>query len=371
VDCTGTLGGSGRCEAGACVDQPDGAPCDGGRFRCETGLLCIGADTGVGVCEPVPVEWTCNPAYYGSGDGCDCGCGVVDPDCNNRNSIGCDFCDSAGSCNALPGCPGNVLPFENSTCSVCGDGFVEGSERCDLQPANPALCDDLCRWIIPAAWTCFAGYFGTDDGCDCGCGAVDPDCGDGGVAACVYCANPGSCGEGEPDDTACGLINPDDTATCGVWTCDAGWIGDGTCDCGCGSPDPDCTDLTATSCERCDSTLGCDAAGDCATIDPLLNTLCSTCGDSNVEGSEECDPPDGTTCDASCYVIDDVVNVPPEWSCDAAWYDAQDGCDCGCGAPDPDCADSAPATCAYCLTCDPDFDLCVAALDPTDNSQCL
>ncbi len=31
--------------------------------------------------EPVPAQWTCTPTYYAAADGCDCGCGVVDPDC--------------------------------------------------------------------------------------------------------------------------------------------------------------------------------------------------------------------------------------------------------------------------------------------------
>ena len=39
-----------------------------------------------------------------------------------------------------------------------------------------------------------------------------------------------------------------------------------------------------------------------------------------------CDSPGGTP-----------VTPPPEWTCDAQRYDAGDGCDCGCGAPDPDC----------------------------------
>ena len=28
----------------------------------------------------------------------------------------------------------------------------------------------------PSSWTCFEGFYGVDDGCDCECGAVDPDC---------------------------------------------------------------------------------------------------------------------------------------------------------------------------------------------------
>jgi len=30
----------------------------------------------------VPTTWTCNAAFYGSNDGCDCNCGAWDPDCD-------------------------------------------------------------------------------------------------------------------------------------------------------------------------------------------------------------------------------------------------------------------------------------------------
>lgn len=32
---------------------------------------------------PVPGNWTCPAKYYASNDGCDCNCGVWDPDCND------------------------------------------------------------------------------------------------------------------------------------------------------------------------------------------------------------------------------------------------------------------------------------------------
>lgn len=39
--------------------------------------------------------------------------------------------------------------------------------------------------------------------------------------------------------------------------------------------------------------------------------------------------------------------APPEWNCSAQYYDARDGCDCGCGAPDPDCAEATIEACDY------------------------
>lgn len=65
---------------------------------------------------------------------------------------------------------------------------------------------------------------------------------------------------------------------------------------------------------------------------------------------------------------------PPEWTCDAARFNGSDGCDCGCGAPDPDCGGASDASaCEYCLNCDPDSitDEGCVLLDPADMTQCL
>jgi hypothetical protein len=46
-----------------------------------------------------PPEWTCDPAKFGRDDGCDCGCAVLDPDCNGDSSaLACGFCDDPKSC---------------------------------------------------------------------------------------------------------------------------------------------------------------------------------------------------------------------------------------------------------------------------------
>jgi hypothetical protein len=45
-----------------------------------------------------PTGWTCDPSWYAAGpnDGCDCGCGVRDPDCANGTVAACDFCHCSG-----------------------------------------------------------------------------------------------------------------------------------------------------------------------------------------------------------------------------------------------------------------------------------
>lgn len=54
------------------------------------------------------------------------------------------------------------------------------------------------------------------------------------------------------------------------------------------------------------------------------------CGDGLCETKEQ------QSCAADCGRT--LGQVPHEWTCRLDYYDAQDGCDEGCGAPDPDCA---------------------------------
>ena len=59
------------------------------------------------------------------------------------------------------------------------------------------------------------------------------------------------------------------------------------------------------------------------------------------------------SCAADCMDYDTTAcDIPPEWEaagCNPAYFNADDGCDCGCGALDPDCGGAAdPADCAYC-----------------------
>jgi hypothetical protein len=146
--------------------------------------------------------WACSPlAYDETGQGltpteCECTCGTIDPDC-------------AGPANPIRDC------IEGQT---CGPGGCEG---------------------VPSAWTCapdqYAGGFG--NGCDCGCGIVDPDC-----------DLPAEAIDNCPFNHACNVwavcVSP-------AWSCDADYYGDDSCDCGCGIVDPDCADLSSPACDVC------------------------------------------------------------------------------------------------------------------------
>lgn len=71
-------------------------------------------DTGSG---EVPKGWTCAEKFYDVLDGCDCGCGIVDPDCIDSTVDSCTFCGpSFGSCATDAECT-NVDPNDNSQCT--------------------------------------------------------------------------------------------------------------------------------------------------------------------------------------------------------------------------------------------------------------
>ena len=103
-------------------------------------------------------------------------------------------------------------------------------------------------------------------------------------------------------------------------------------------------------------------------------TVQGWCGNGVLEGSEECDGAAGNCldpCNASCKCV--IQPAPPEWTCDPSYYDeVGDLCDCGCGAPDPDCADATAGSCDFCDdpgSCSPGA--CPSNIDPANNATCL
>ena len=78
-----------------------------------------------------------------------------------------------------------------------GSDHIEYSlvARTTPPPARDAVVDQAPLPFAEAeAWTCNLAFLGTRDGCDCGCGAPDPDCGGLGCAepgcvdaACAFC----------------------------------------------------------------------------------------------------------------------------------------------------------------------------------------
>jgi len=150
-----------------------------------------------------PAGWTCNNVRYSDLD-CTCGCGVLDPVCGSIT----------GKC-------------ENNG---CGEGLAL-SQTDNTQCVGP-----------PLAWTCPDQPWGNGL-CDCGCGALDPECDDATLASCdeAYC--------GEVEGIIGGLADENDTTQCSGWTCRAVDRTDDDYDCGCGLLDPGCENALATSCD--------------------------------------------------------------------------------------------------------------------------
>ena len=193
--------------------------------------------------------------------------------------------------------------------------------------------------VPPAEWTCDAGFFGTEDGCDCGCGALDPDCTDGTFAACEF---------DQCDDTTTQSVpsqaNP---ITCVANTCGDGVIEDAE---ECDDDDADAGDGCSATCADEDN-FDCDRPDHGDTFFQGLTSVCVAvvCGDRVINGEEECD--DGNVvatdgCDAACLVVDgfacgaagaachpvvcgDSLEDGAE-ECDDGNATAGDGCDAAC-----------------------------------------
>jgi hypothetical protein len=177
---------------------------------------------------PPPPAWTCDVATYDDGGDCDCKCGVIDPDCS------------------LPG--------------VKVQGCAPG-QSCD---ASTATCAG-----VPSTWTCPPGEYGggAANGCDCGCGAHDPDCDLIPAPPLDHCAAGETC-------------NGNDKCVPPTWTCDKEAYDDALdeCDCGCAVQDPDCLSPAKAACAYCNLTGSCDtlACNDPASkIQFSNNALCN------------------------------------------------------------------------------------------------
>jgi hypothetical protein len=254
---------------------------------------------------------------------------------------------------------------------------------------------------VPFWWDCVPSAYG-DGVCDCGCSVPDIDCADGDIETCETCNTTGSC-----NGASCpGRIDPDDTAHCtflpAEWRCSARAYADETsCDCGCGTPDPDCANDTARSCDTCDLVGSC-ARGSCpSSIDPEDNALCAIprgwqctyweygddlcdcgCGVTDIDCAsssvEDCDECWGGCSSSSCpgTIAPDrnasCTDTPPEWRCNPRFYNDGSICHCGCGALDLDCASDEVASCERCNvegSCSGQE--CPGLIDPNFNRECI
>lgn len=142
-------------------------------FQCQAKVSCpssLEAETN----RTAPAEWTCPLSAFNDGKVCDCMCGAADPDCENLN---------------LPqeGCK------ENEVCLATGDrceprSTVLAIRKSELQHARGVnvfekkhrplhgFYNTTHQLQAAPGWSCPLEYYAAQDGCDCNCGAWDPDC---------------------------------------------------------------------------------------------------------------------------------------------------------------------------------------------------
>ena len=117
--------------------------------------------------------WTCDQSYFNANDGCDCACGEWDPDCDLANQQ--LYCEGGA----------------DSQGRVCNKDTL------------------ACEAPSTATFTCNQAYYNANDGCDCDCGAWDPDCDRSGQT--LYC-------DGSPDTLG-------RTCSASTLTCESGSSG--------------------------------------------------------------------------------------------------------------------------------------------------
>jgi len=330
-----------------------------------------------------PFNWSCPSAAWGDGNGCDCGCGAADPDCLSAFHCSTPLCN-ASECSICHDKTGRTVPCDDALQSWkcepqrfgsndgCDCGCGTDDPDCDDQGCAEHGCRaDACTRCTDsnsapdrsvgcgsAQWTCDLVHYGTGDGCDCGCGVEDPDCGSGNGCTTASCQND-KCdychtGSGETDYQIC------NGWTCGNASAPA-WQED-KCDCGCGKPDPRCranqrlgcteSGCETATCQFCNSTGEARAAcegptwsveGTCGKINYGLDGTCDCgCGaiDPDCGANEGCADADCAAdgCEV-CHGSGTQLNTCYSWTCAPEAYNDGDKCDCGCGAPDPDCSD--------------------------------
>ncbi|MBT9558711.1 MAG: hypothetical protein IV100_21955 [Myxococcales bacterium] len=279
-----------------------------------------------GLCEDkVPADWTCDPYTFDAQDYCNCDCGVEDPDCGNPDA-------------PIIGCAGQYDSCEQGACVACEaacDGKSCGSDGCggscgecdEFEVCHLGQCADPC---FPTPLACEDAECG-DDGCGGSCGQCD---------GLTEVCSGGYCEPADPEvaDDSCYLrCQSYAPSGCG---CYVGCAETGDC---CVDYDQMCTCNPACGGKTCGDD-GC--GGSCGTCEGAT-PYCTDEGQCTGECTPACDGkscgPDGCggecgTCGASetCSFLDQCV--PADWHCSMTYYGDGAFCDCGCGAPDPDCA---------------------------------
>ena len=291
----------------------------------------------------------CNPAYFNAQDGCDCGCGAYDPDCDNMPNgafymMGPDCLASHDTCSPEGQCASSaVVAAGNSTETLLGmmtpmatTSPLLTPEVIDATPTPTPDGNDVTQWTCPIM------FYNAADGCDCGCGTFDPDCL---LPNQYFYGNGPSCNVNSnycnPSTAICEVTNttsatpappavpppavvppPAEVPSAYGFTPSASPTTPASPPVAppvAPPPPPPPPSPPPTPTEAATS-----AAAAAAVAESTVTTVTST------------SPP------ATCSVVADPVAAG--WTAPLDYYNAQDGCDCGYGLCDPDCNGQASAS---------------------------
>ena len=358
-----------QCTGKTCGDNGCGGSCG----SCVDGLTCLPQ----GLC--VPPAWTCNPAYFAAADACDCKCGAWDPDCADATTVvaGCgsfEACDKSGKCvSAIPAgwtCLGSQYAALDA-CD-CGCGAPDPDCATTNLPVSGCKTGEACgkTGTCEACKPDCSGKTCGDDGCGGSCGTcdggklcsggacVDPcqpkplacqtaTCGDDGCGgSCGICMVGSSCVQGQ-----CQWTEPPKPDSC-QGSC--GSLAPSGCSCaiGCAKSNTCCSDYgqfckckpacTGKQCgdNGCGGTCGsCDGSKPWCGADQLCSAKCTPQCTGKACGADGCGGVCGT-CAAGSTCTGDFQCVPANWQCPLIYFADGEACDCGCGAPDPDCTNA-------------------------------